>query len=716
MSETAAVIEPPKQAHRTHSEESMVVRMGSLDNLLELAGEVIIVSSNINAMSRQIREGRPITRQVSEDIKDLAITSSRISSDLHNLVSNVRTVGMSDLFARFRRLARDTSRRLGKAIRFEVEGEDICIDKKMSEKIYDPIAHQIRNAMSHGIEDEATRRALGKDPVGCVQVIVRSTEHSTVIDVIDDGAGIDTDRVRRKIADMNLCDAAQIEKFSDTELFDYLYLPGFSTAETAGTTSGRGVGLDVVRSVMQEINGETRIESRRGQGTTFSFILPKVTAVNISDALLVRANETYFAFPIMSVVASASVNKSQVSTTTGRGKSIIYLGRILPLFDLLEVFGERGVIPDAQDIRVIIVEHKNRRVAYAVSDFLNPQKIVISEFVEKIRVPGLVGTAVLSGRQLAMVVDLPRLIEHTIGVETEAELRSALHRMEKGQAPGAASVPAEIKPEIDINEQTANSVLEPDEESKIQTPEFDRPDSAFLNEVETMLAELNKLLLGLDENRDRETADAVFRMMHSIKGNLTMCGAEEPASVAHKTETILARAREGSLELQDSIFDVLFDACGYLEEVVGALLKESRIPSVPDKLTAGLTEFDKKDIAAESAGVDPDSDQIVLDSTGEFYLSSRRREGAAMFRARLEFEPGDQPAFLVAYLILRRLQGVADVLGTCPAMGDIEAGLCDNGIAVLFCPREQRPDLLEKIEHNLRTYYGVTRFDANAFV
>jgi len=121
------------------NEESMVVRLSRLDKMLELAGEVIIVSSNLNVLGQQIQEGAQVSHDLAEDAKDLAITSTRISSDLHNLVTDVRTVNMGDLFARFRRLARDTSRRLGKAIRFEVEGEDVCIDKKLSEKIYDPI-------------------------------------------------------------------------------------------------------------------------------------------------------------------------------------------------------------------------------------------------------------------------------------------------------------------------------------------------------------------------------------------------------------------------------------------------------------------------------------------------------------------------------------------------------------------------------------------------
>jgi two-component system chemotaxis sensor kinase CheA len=150
--------------------------------------------------------------------------------------------------------------------------------------------------------------------VGTVAVKVRNTENNTVIDVIDDGGGIDTESVRRKALKMGLSDEKTLAGLTDEALFEYLYIPGFSTAEQTSATSGRGVGLDVVRDVMNQINGETHIKSEAGKGTTFSFILPKITAVNISDALLVRAEQMIFAFPISSVVASQAISVDEVTT------------------------------------------------------------------------------------------------------------------------------------------------------------------------------------------------------------------------------------------------------------------------------------------------------------------------------------------------------------------------------------------------------------------
>ena len=688
---------PVGRSGHSSGEESMVVRLSRLDKMLELAGEVIIVSSNLSALSHQIQPGVQVSDHLVEDAKDLAITSSRISSDLHNLVTDVRTVDMSDLFARFRRLARDTSRRLGKAVRFEVEGEEVTIDKKISEKIYDPVAHQIRNAIAHGIEDEETRKRAGKDAVGTVRVSVRNLENNTVIEVVDDGAGIDDEAVRRRIAENGLLDEKAAMVLQGDALYEYLFLPGFSTATYTSGTAGRGVGMDVVRSVMAEVNGETRIQTEKGKGSTFSFILPLVTAVNISDSLLVIAGSTTFAFPISSVVASMSVHVKDVTTTTGKGRSIQYLGRILPLFDLLAVFGEQPLDPNDEELRVIIIEHKKRRVAYRVSDFMSPQKIVISEFDEGLRVPGLTGTATLSGRKLGMVVDLPELFAQTIGVDEERLVRNGVQEIvaeEPADEPATAPSPASGEASLDA--------------------EAPGPDSVFLTEVGNMLKQLNHELLALEESKDRETADAIFRQMHSIKGNLTMYGADEPASVTHQLETLLERARRGELDLDENVFDALYDGTAYLEEVVDAL-SEGRQAIAPEKLLGELRTFRERferQAAATVASVDVDVDQVQLDPTGEFYLSSRRRDGATVYQARIDFDPGDQPRFLVAYLILRRIQRVADVLGTLPHMAEIEAGLCDGGIVVLFSPRENADGLLDKLNASLRRYYGVTRFEA----
>lgn len=686
------------------AEESMVVRLSRLDKMLELAGEVIIVSSNLGALSHQLNEGIAVTRELSEDIKDLSITSSRISSDLHNLVTDVRTVDMRDLFARFRRLARDTSRRLGKAIDFQVEGEDISIDKKVSEKIYEPIAHQIRNAMAHGIEDEETRRKAGKDPLGHVTVRVRNLDNATAIEVMDDGRGINREKTLKTALEMGLVTQEKAASITDDELFEFLYLPGFSTAESASATSGRGVGMDVVRTVMNEISGETRIETEPGKGTVFTFLLPLVTAVNISDAFLVKARNICFAFPISAVLASQAVPRKEISTTAEKGRTIMYLGHILPLFDLLEVFGEPPLEPQGDKVSVLILEHKHHRLAYVVSEFLSPQKIVISEFDDTMNIPGLSGTATLSGRRMGMVVDMGGFVDQTLGLDSLADQTPATLLLEKrlSQADEKPAVEKQAAPTATEGSPAGNGV--------------ETMDSEFQEELGSMLAKLNQELLELEEKKDKETADGIFRLVHSIKGDLTMYGAEVPASTTHQVETVLAQVRDGKLELTGEVFDVLFDGSSYLDEVLETVSQGGAPPQPPQKLVEGLERYKPAESATEAKVIDLDNAEVELDPTGEFYLSSRRREGATTYQCRLRFNPGDQPHFLVAYLILRRIQNIADVLGTLPTMSDLESGLCQDALIVLFAPRKEDPEQLKKLEENLRLHFGVSRFELAPFV
>ncbi|MFW6256344.1 MAG: ATP-binding protein, partial [Candidatus Sumerlaeota bacterium] len=606
------------------------------------------------------------------------------------------------------------SRRLGKPIHFELEGEDITIDKKISEKIYEPIAHQIRNAMAHGIETEDERRRAGKDPMGRVTVRVRNLENMTAIEVIDDGRGIDPEMLREKVVEKGLVEADRARNLTADDLYDYLYLPGFSTAKSASNTAGRGVGMDVVRTTMNEIGGETRIQSEVGKGTVFAFLLPMVTAVNISDAFLVRAGNVCFAFPINSVIASQSVKVKDITTTTGKGRSIIYLGNILPLFDLMEVFGEPRIQPEEDGThRVLILEHKKQQLAYVVSDFLSPQKIVITEFNGSMQVSGLSGTATLSGRKLGMVVDLPKMFEQTLGLENGIEqgrglLSNAVQKLEESVASAKTAQP-------DTDEAEPDKTSSQDEEEDALA---ERPDSEFLEELGSMMSRLNRELLAFEENREKDRADSIFRLVHSIKGDFTMFGLERAASITHRLETLLSGVCQDQREATDRLFDALFDGAAYLEEIVKACSDGEALPTVPDKLKEVLEELIEPEQKPEAASVkvaDLQDAQIELDPTGEFYLSSRRREGAPLFQCRIQFDSGDQPDFLVAYLILRRIQRVADVIGSLPRMADIEAGICVNAIAVLFSPRIPQPDLIENLGNNLKRYYGVSRFEATPF-
>lgn len=692
MSETSAAKE---------QSESVVVAINRLDTLLDLAGKVIIVSSNLEALRDRLEEQDNLAKEVYEESKDLASTASRISSDLHHLVIDVRHVSMNESFARFRRLARDVSRRVGKPIHFEVEGGDVTLDKIISEKIYDPIAHQIRNAIVHGIENPDVRMARGKDPVGRIRLEVEDDGQLTTIVLSDDGGGIDLDAVRSTAEQRGLATREQLSRMDDDELYQYLFMAGFSTVEQTSNQAGRGVGMDVVRTVLDSLDAECRIESRTGVGSKFTFLLPNVSAVNISDTLMVAANDTHYAFPIASVLASVCIEVSKIRTIAGQSRVIPYLNEYLPLEDLGQIFGESPVIGSGADrIFALIVQHKRDTVAFQVSEFLSPQKVVISALDEEIAPQGIQGVAVLSGQRLGMVVDVQSLFDR-------------MRKMRQGETPREREKLPPTTDDDEFQQPEPSTPEKPQDEPahSAAEPSPDAPGEAFLHELKTMLSSLNRELLQLDESRDRQTTDSVFRLIHSIKGNLAMCGLDEPADITHHLESLLDRAREGIASLEDSTFDMFFDGCEYLEGVVGALLQGEAAPAPTERLAQAIQESARsmESVAGDLERDDADGITIALDPLGEFQLSSRRMAGARLVQAELEFDPGDQPAFLVAYIILRRFEQIGAVIGTSPPIERISSGVCGSTLRVLFVPSTPGDARMGDLEENLRTYFGVLR-------
>ena len=692
-------------APNSDQRESVVVDISRLDTLLDLAGKVIIVSSDLEALRDRLEDEKGISEGICEESKDLASTASRISSDLHHLVIDVRHVSMGDSFARFRRLARDVSRRVGKPIRFEAIGGDITLDKVLSERIYDPIAHQIRNAIVHGIESSEVRSAAGKDPMGIVRLEVKSNEQLTTIEVCDDGAGIDLDAVRRVATKRGLATQAELDRMSDDDLYQFLFVAGFSTAEQTSSQAGRGVGMDVVRTVLDGLNGECQVESRSGRGSKITFLLPNISAVNISDTLMVAANETHYAFPIGNVLASVCVDTSEIRVIAGLGRVIPYLGEYIPLEDLSRVFGEAPIVPhEAERVYVLVVQHKQEKTAFQISEFLSPQKVVISELDPKMSTQGIQGVAVLSGQRLGMVVDVQNLFDRMRHRKRGDTQKISANTNRPSESDGAEAEPLGGKAD------RLESDPKPPAETRPRGSTADAPGEAFLRELKTMLGAMNRELLQLDENRDRETTDSVFRLIHSIKGNLAMCGLDEPADITHHLETLLDRAREGVGELEDATFDMLFDGCEYLEEVVRAMLIHANVPPPTPRLVQAIHKSTEAGGAASSTGEDTDEDDaIVLDALGEFQISAKRMTGHRLVQADIDFDSADQPAYLVAYIILRRFQKVGDVIGTSPPIDRISSGVCGTRLRVLFVPHRAGDDPLRALEANLSTHFGVTR-------
>ena len=401
---------PPdaKDAPKPPELDRMAVKISHLDRLLGLTGEIIISASNISILQRHLSTSSVnIDKNSLEMIKNVAMTTNRISSDLHHLVMDIRMVPIKETFLRFRRLVRDLAKKRGRQVDFEIVGEDTLVDKTVAEKLYEPLAHQIRNAVDHGLEDPLERKHVGKPPTGQLVLTAYKKEGFTYVSVADDGHGLDEARIRQVAVEKGFLPPAAAQAISESECWNLIMQPGFSTASEATEISGRGVGMDVVKSTVESLGGEIVIETRRGHGTNFTYKIPQLSAVNITDALIIRSGESYYAVPIGNVVATQSFSLSDVNTTMEATESIIYLGTIVPLYDLRGLLTGTPLGDDEfrANLPVIIIDSKNGRIALKVSEFIRPQKLVLIPLPEIFSVRGVAGTTILGGNQLGMVLD-----------------------------------------------------------------------------------------------------------------------------------------------------------------------------------------------------------------------------------------------------------------------------------------------------------------------
>jgi len=410
--------------------------------------------------------------------------------------------------------------------------------------------------------------------------------------------------------------------------------------------------------------------------------------------LVVRCNEVYLAFPLSVVVQTLAIEPSAVTQLANGSEVLRHQESMLPLQDALTVL-KSGPVRQSGQHMVLIIEYRGQRLALKVSEFLSPQKLVISEFNNTVQIDGLLGTTVLGGRLLGLIVDVPRYIGRASGqpvlTDTDSVLEAASHSPAPDRPPKQAAAP---KPTPTSNREPVN----------LQ----DDLGAEFLVEVQAMLAELNKSLLALDEDRAKEHVDVVFRLAHSIKGNLSMYGALEAAELMHRLETQLVTARSSGHPISDQALDVLFDGTTYFDEFVQCLVSKRAIPKVPEPLLSALGKLENAAVAVQE-----DTGEMHFGSLGRFLLSARRRQQQPLVHLSMQFSPGDQPAFLLSYLVLVRMQRFADILGTSPSLGAIEKGTCDGRLEVVMSPK--RDVDMNELHGLLRDHYCVVDFEHKAW-
>jgi two-component system chemotaxis sensor kinase CheA len=371
-----------------------------LDELFDSVGELVI-AQNFIAQNEKIRviEDESISRTIE--------TLSKITKRIQDRVMSLRMVAIRDTFDKMKRVVRDTSKKTGKALHLNVLGEETEIDKTMIDSLSDPLIHIIRNAIDHGLEaDAAERQAAGKKVEGNITLRAYHKSGSIVISVSDDGRGINKEKVFRKAIERGIITGD--ENLSDSQIFSLIMQPGFSTADTISDLSGRGVGLDVVKTSIEKLRGKIEIESVEGEGTTFSMVLPLTLA--IIDGMLVRAADEIYIIPTLSVVESFRPEREIVHIIKGQGEFVSLRGQHIPVIRLSDVFDLQTEHIEPWDGILVCVETEAGRIAVMVDELVGRQQVVIKPLGKSLaKLREISGGAILGSGDIALILNIDEL-------------------------------------------------------------------------------------------------------------------------------------------------------------------------------------------------------------------------------------------------------------------------------------------------------------------
>ncbi len=385
------------------AETTIRVDVARLDELMNLVGELVLGRnrlSQINFKMNESLEGNPL-------VKDLADTSSQvdlITTELQMAVMKTRMVQIAKVFNKLPRLVRDLSRELGKNIVLEMYGEETELDKSIIEEINDPLVHILRNAADHGVESPEERQKKGKDPVGRIKVKADHEGNHIVISIADDGKGIDPDKIKAKAIEKGVITAAQAEEMTKREILNLIFAPGFSTAEKVSAVSGRGVGMDVVKTNITKLKGIVDIESETGQGSTIIIKLPLTLA--IIQGLLVTSHGEAFAVPLNSVLEVVRVRKEDIKTV--KGYEVITLrDSVLSLARLGQIFSVDHQVPKSDWMYIVVVGLAEQRLGIIVDSLLGQREVVIKSLGDYLgTIEGIAGSTILGDGKVIMILDV----------------------------------------------------------------------------------------------------------------------------------------------------------------------------------------------------------------------------------------------------------------------------------------------------------------------
>ncbi|MCG8380743.1 MAG: chemotaxis protein CheA [Gammaproteobacteria bacterium] len=394
-----------KAQKKANVAENSSIRVGidKVDHLINLVGELVITQSMLGQL------GEVFEINALEQLKDGLAQFERNTRELQESVMRIRMIPISFAFNRFPRLVHDVSAKLGKKVDLQVSGEETEVDKTVIEKIIDPLVHLVRNAVDHGIEAPNARLASGKPEAGTVTLSAAHRGGNIVIEITDDGAGLKREKILGKAFEKQIITEDDGERMTDDDVYNLIFHPGFSTADTISDVSGRGVGMDVVRSNIRELGGTVEINSTEGQGSTILVRLPLTLA--ILDGQTVAIGEETYIVPLASIIESIQIKPSQINMVAGKGETFKLRDSFIPIVRLHDIFDIKNSIQELSEGLLVIVEDSNGPKGIFVDRLLGQQQVVIKSLDANYKkIPGFSGATILGDGSVALIIDIPEML------------------------------------------------------------------------------------------------------------------------------------------------------------------------------------------------------------------------------------------------------------------------------------------------------------------
>jgi two-component system chemotaxis sensor kinase CheA len=402
-------------------EQTIRVEVKRLDDLMNLIGELVLGKNRLIKIYDDVEE-RYEGEQFLEELNQVVSSISIVTTDLQIAVMKTRMLPIAKVFNKFPRMVRDLSRELGKSIDLEITGEETELDKSIVEEIGDPLVHIIRNSCDHGIEDPSVRATTTKPEKGLIELKAYNEGNHIVIEITDDGKGLDADTLKMKAMEKGLITEREADAMSDKEAFNLIFKPGFSMAKQVTNVSGRGVGMDVVRTNIEKLNGIIDIDSEPGRGTIMKLKIPLTLA--IIQSLLVGAQEEYYAVPLASVLETVRVPIENIYTI--EGKNVLRLrDEVLSLVRLSDVFGVKQVFEGGDMTYVVVIGLAESKLGVIVDTLVGQEEIVIKSMGDYLQgIEGIAGATIRGDGRVTLIVDVAALME--MAKEIKVDIRASM--------------------------------------------------------------------------------------------------------------------------------------------------------------------------------------------------------------------------------------------------------------------------------------------------